>query len=364
MKKYIYIILFMIFFSCNKPVVENTVNHCMLISNLEDSLLSLKQIVSEIKMIPLKETDDFLIGTIRKIKKTKTEYFILDDTHTKSLFCFDEAGIPLSKFCHIGNGPDEYIELLDFDINETKKEVAILSYPRNLYIVDWELKTIKKKIQLDQAFKRLVYKDNNLLLYDHSNETLVELNLFNEHFSTFFSWHKLKGHYLFPPQYVFYNVHNKLFFHSPGNDSVYVIKQNECLPYIALDFDHKENTYDLYKSHYNYELPIEKRLQYPLPRIHSFFYVGDQLLFSYTLGIFIFTNIPNLQNPFNRTNVCFTPALSDVTPYGNNTLLGWCNGSDIKDYKNIPIQMGNQNPYQDESIILLEYKLKNSFDEN
>lgn len=224
--------------------------------------------------------------------------------------------------------------------------------------MDWDLKAIKKKIQLDQAFKRLVYKENNLLLYDHSNEKLVELDPSNENSSTFFSWHKLEGHYLFPPQYVFYEVHNKLFFHSPGTDSVYIIKQNECLPYIALDFNHKEETYELYKSNYNYELPIEKRLQYPLPRIHSFFNVGDRFFFSYTLGIIVFMNMPDPQDPFKRTNACFSCPLSNVTSYGNNTLLGWCNGNRIKDYKNTPIQMGNGNSYQDESIILLEYQLK------
>lgn len=73
MKKYIPLILFLLLFACNKPVIKDSITHCMLISNLEDSLLSLNQIVSEIKMIPLKDTNDFLIGTISKIKRQRPD---------------------------------------------------------------------------------------------------------------------------------------------------------------------------------------------------------------------------------------------------------------------------------------------------
>ena len=315
-------------------------------------------------MIPLKETDEFLIGKVSKVKKIDNKFFILDETSTKSLFCFDNEGNPISKFNRIGNGPNEYVEILDFDINETKKEIAILCSPQKIFITDLELNKIKNKFTLENRCERSTYQGNDLLLYDHNNRKIYKLAQSDESIFLFFSWDRLQTHYMFSPQDIFYKVKDKLLFHSPGTDTVYIIKNNKCFPYMVLDFEHKEESYNMYKSKPNYEFTLEEKLLYPLPRIHSFFYIDDQLIFPYTLGIIVYINMPDIQNYNDRTNAVFASSIVDVTPYKNNILLGWCNGNDITSYKDIPIEINKNVSYEKESTILLEYELQENLYKN
>lgn len=87
---------------------------------LEDSAL-----FKEGYIIPLETNDDSFIRKISRIYKTNDEIFILDKTLNK-LLVFDIHGNYRHKIENIGNGPHEYISLMDFCLDTEKEEILLL----------------------------------------------------------------------------------------------------------------------------------------------------------------------------------------------------------------------------------------------
>lgn len=87
---------------------------------LEDSAL-----FKECHVIPLETNNDSFIRKISRIYKTGDDIFILDASLNK-LAVFDNHGNYQYKIESIGNGPREYISLMDFCLDTEKKEILLL----------------------------------------------------------------------------------------------------------------------------------------------------------------------------------------------------------------------------------------------
>ncbi|MCT4600621.1 MAG: 6-bladed beta-propeller [Marinifilaceae bacterium] len=87
--------------------------------------LDINKYVSNIKYIPLETKSECMIGEIKKVLKSKDYIFVAD--FSDNLFVFDLNGKFVKKIGNKGKGPNEYISITDFAINNAKQEIIIAS---------------------------------------------------------------------------------------------------------------------------------------------------------------------------------------------------------------------------------------------
>jgi hypothetical protein len=88
------------------------------------------------QLVPLETSKESLIGRIDRISLYKNRYYILD-RQTNSLFIFSDNGKFQKSIHNIGQGPGEYIGLMDFAIDKKKQELILHSHrPYRLLFYD------------------------------------------------------------------------------------------------------------------------------------------------------------------------------------------------------------------------------------
>lgn len=73
--------------------------------------------ITNVTYIPLETKDECLLGYINKILYRNGKYYVLDKMQNNGVFIFDEAGRFLSSIVKPGQGPGEYVELMDMDVD-------------------------------------------------------------------------------------------------------------------------------------------------------------------------------------------------------------------------------------------------------
>lgn len=105
-------ILFLIVFLCSCHTKEVRNNSFELIDVLG---LSGKEINYEsIKLVGLQTGKDLFLGDRLKIKLINNEFFVADLGSQKCVFRFDQDGRFLNRVGRVGNGPQEYNNMIDF----------------------------------------------------------------------------------------------------------------------------------------------------------------------------------------------------------------------------------------------------------
>jgi hypothetical protein len=87
--------------------------------------IKLSEIADSISYVTLETDSNCLIGTIDKLIYYKNNYYILDKSITKSLFCFNHLGKFIFKIDKIGNGPGEYLYPTDFSLDTLNNNIFI-----------------------------------------------------------------------------------------------------------------------------------------------------------------------------------------------------------------------------------------------
>ncbi len=103
------------------------------------------EFIRERKYIKLTSTDDdYLFKEINKVKLVIDQLFILDG-RSKNLLVFDMNGVSKAKIGAKGNGPNEYIDIADFDIDSHGNIYTIDGRQNKLFIYnpDYSLKNIQ-----------------------------------------------------------------------------------------------------------------------------------------------------------------------------------------------------------------------------
>lgn len=125
----------MFFFICLfSACVKNTTTNDSIVNDSDIEVITSKLPISSFvkikRMIPLETNNTSLLGNIEKIMKRNDRYFI--KSSNRSLAVFDQSGMYLNAIGNLGNGPEEYPTLLDFDVDS--EFVYILTTNRiNIY---------------------------------------------------------------------------------------------------------------------------------------------------------------------------------------------------------------------------------------
>ena len=116
--------------SCSKPVQQNDTSvYTLKLDSLADQFPSL-QIT---RCIPLETNDESLIANITKLIYQDKVFYIWDRTGKKVLL-FDDKGLFLKSIHKVGQGPGEYTEPYDMDVDSEG----------NVYLSDWGSQSIIK----------------------------------------------------------------------------------------------------------------------------------------------------------------------------------------------------------------------------
>ena len=127
MKKLLLFLIMPFFTACTPSAPKMQTVYEINIDSISEALPELAQI----KYVPLETTDSSLIGNIDKILYQNNKYYILDKVE-KKILVFDRQGKAMQIIHKVGQGPGEYLEPSDIDIDKEG----------NIYVYDWATQSI------------------------------------------------------------------------------------------------------------------------------------------------------------------------------------------------------------------------------
>jgi hypothetical protein len=138
MKNIWFIIFFCTLFSCNRRSVIQNPDALYVIDIdklVKQDTVYISSFFDSVRTIILEETEDVVIGEVRAIQICEDYIFVLDTWKAKKLFVFDKNGKYVRHVGRIGQGPGEYLGIMDFCINLDSREIYLLD--------DWKKKIHK-----------------------------------------------------------------------------------------------------------------------------------------------------------------------------------------------------------------------------
>lgn len=143
--------------------------------SLHSGLLQRKVPISEIidttsvEFVLLEMTDESLVGDLSTMGTVKVRdgKFYIKDEQQQAIVVFSEKGKYLGKLNAMGRGPEEYHEILDFDV--VRNEIAILDYSRVLFYDAESFEFLRSKLLYDFMASRILA--DSLYYYFHASNT-------------------------------------------------------------------------------------------------------------------------------------------------------------------------------------------------
>lgn len=164
MKTICFIILLLSLSSCVQQKGESNIRCISAPTSTILQKVALSDIASDIELIPLETNDNSLINEIRKISYAKDFLYIADGL---ALYKYDSKGCLVYKLERQGRGPEEYIYISDFQINETgdawilcRNSSSLYKYQDSILIDKIALEDWVSNIFLIDEAKMLLYIGN------------------------------------------------------------------------------------------------------------------------------------------------------------------------------------------------------------
>lgn len=247
MKKIVYLILSVLFIthllSCSKKKEQlypvQTINISTSDEVKKEDLLT-TNFFKNSRLVKLETNDKSLISSISRIIIYDDKYYVLDK-ETNSVLVFDGSGKYISKIRHIGKGPGQYMQLGDFTIDTTKKQIVLLcNIPKSLLYYDLDLDYIKEE-KISKLSKEISVGENSLFFENYLtnyNKYFLDIKA-EENYNEFLSaegWISDK---------IFYSPHPDIirsknnYFCKVYDNIVYQVTDNDVIPKYRIDFGGK-----------------------------------------------------------------------------------------------------------------------------
>lgn len=146
-------------FVINGCTSNNDTNSSILFPRIEldkfnSNQIRMSELLKDYDLIKLETTDESLIGgRFNKIIKQDSSFYV---SSMNEILIFDAKGYFIGKLSKIGNGPDEYEKILDFDIVPEYDEIWVSSF-KNIYRYKLHTLDFRGKITLDFYAKKFKY---------------------------------------------------------------------------------------------------------------------------------------------------------------------------------------------------------------
>ena len=166
MKIIISIPLLLLLISCEQKIedLNQTGNiNVLTFEDVQDNI-DYGSIFKQTKFVFLETTQDCLIGQIRKVQIIN-DTIVLFDPVQNGIFRFNqETGGFIDKYRRIGKGPNEYIDLDDFDVDISSGNIYLLCDKKRVLILNPQLE-ILDEIILPFNCTRLAHFNNEKLFF-------------------------------------------------------------------------------------------------------------------------------------------------------------------------------------------------------
>ena len=115
------------------------------------------------KIIPLETNENCLLSSIDKIKKVNEKLFVLDRVNN-AIFIFRESGEYLQSLFKVGNGPGEYVQIMDFDVEDDC--LYVLDFPRQAILKYNEDLSYEGMVQYSTMASQFLISGEKIFLYN------------------------------------------------------------------------------------------------------------------------------------------------------------------------------------------------------
>jgi hypothetical protein len=269
--KYLKYIFIVIIFSCKHNVIDTEKDIDIAACFENKRKLDISEISLHIDYIQLETSVESLIGEIRQIKIKNGIIFILD--RTPNILMFDMSGRFIRQIGRIGQGPGEYITILDFLVSDS----AIYTMDRiQLKMIKYDLngRVLIEKRMTSQPDKFAVLNDSliaaqyNYPEFAYNNDCRISIYTENlnktEDFLT--SEYKIElsqiGNIATHMRSFFQNVNDTLTFWECRNDVIYkIVNEKTIIEKYYLKYENKLLPQDGYTNHINGKNEISKVME-------------------------------------------------------------------------------------------------------
>ncbi len=169
-KEILYILLSLIFVACTLrkegqkgTEIDDIVS--IPITDMETDYGKLSDFAEEVKMIPLEFTDDCILGEIEKIVMSDSCIFIMEEIIKKVFMCLIIQESIYIEIGSRGQGPEEFVDLSDFSLNEEERLIYLYDLARTKVLVFFFEGDFIKDIQMNYYADNFEYQNGLFYLY-------------------------------------------------------------------------------------------------------------------------------------------------------------------------------------------------------
>ena len=137
--------------------------------NLHKGSVSLSSLVDVENIIPLETTDVSLLGEISKIQKKEDLIYV--SSRNRPLSLFDKQGRFVGQIGSIGVGPEEYVQLIDFDVD---RDFVYLLTNQKIQVYEKDGEWVKS-IPLELNASGICVTESNLFLFVLGDKYVVHI---------------------------------------------------------------------------------------------------------------------------------------------------------------------------------------------
>lgn len=201
--------------------------------------INLSSVGKKITYIPLESDPKCLIQNIRKVELSDSYIFVKD---FNKLYVFDRTGKFVRQIGAFGRGPAEQAFLMNFCIDEIKKEIYIISLPSKLDIFSFNGDHIKSA-GLDFKPSQVMIKDENSLIYqlwDEPGKDNPGWMITDRRGKMQTSIMRIQKRLSTPGVLImmtpFYSFKGKIHLMEFASDTLFSLEKNKKIPYIKFSF--------------------------------------------------------------------------------------------------------------------------------
>lgn len=196
----------------------------------------------EVIMIPLEISDDCLLGEIDKVVMSDSCIFVMENENQKGIYVFDHTGKFLYRIGSHGEGPEEFVELSDFSLNEEEGVIYLYDNARKKILVFSYEGDYIKDIQMNYYAFNLEYQNGLFYLYHESpvyGDPLCSLVIKNDKGETVNAYYPVIDKPRYCHNCIFQKLDNEILFAEDMCDSIFTIKGDKLIPKYYIDYKDK-----------------------------------------------------------------------------------------------------------------------------
>lgn len=348
-----------IFSSCSEQKDEEQSNG-IFVTFKSDKEIKASSFIDDFKIVQLATNDDNLIFEISKIQYMNEKIYILDISGNR-IFIFNNDGTLYKKLDKRGVGPGEYIQLMDFYIDEDILHVldytqqAILSYDSNLEFIN--------KTNYKSFGSKFISHNNSYLIYNEPSgqDPDYQFTLLSdkeERMKEFLPRNSINHQIIWAGATVFTLNGEKKYLTPRYNDTIYSITDDNIEPEFIINFSERKFPVDENINSYDIS-----DIDFPYLIKRNFYVSNKYLVFDYIWKTERYFCIHDRESNTNNTGVVDNDLITDFrfSPrWGNDNYLIEELGSGmlLEHFATSPQFSEFTNVSEDDNPFIIIYELK------